>query len=80
MTITELLNTQHADYEHDLEPDNYGLDNDGLDDCPFDDPTPLDLSSDIRITIPCGYCGFTDCDCTPDAGSPYGHINTRRGW
>ena len=74
MSNTELLDTQHAAYERDLEPPFYGIDN-----CPFDDLTPLDFGSDMTFTVPCAYCGFTDCH-HDDAGGPYAHINARRGW
>ena len=47
-TITPPLNAQHADYEADLEPTNYGLHPDDL---------------DITITRPCPECTYTHCDC-----------------
>ena len=74
MNLTQTLAAQHVAYERDLEPDNYGLDT-----CPFDTPIVWDLDTDIVPTIPCGYCGYTDCDHL-DAGSPFAHINARRGW
>ena len=74
MNLTQTLNAQHVTYERDLEPDNYGLD-----DCPFDTTITWDLDNDITPTIPCSYCGYTDCDHL-DAGSPFAHINARRGW
>ena len=74
MNLTQTLNAQHVAYERDLEPDNYGLDN-----CPFDTANGSDLDNDIVPTIPCGYCGYTDCDHL-DSGSPFAHINARRGW
>ena len=76
MNLTETLNTQHADYEADLEPDDYGLD-----DCPFDTTIVWDADNDITATRPCNSCGFTDCTPTClDGDSPYGHITARRGW
>ena len=74
MNLTQTLNAQHVAYERDLEPDNYGLD-----DCPFDTAIVWDFDNDIVPTIPCGYCGYTDCDHL-DTGSPFAHINARRGW
>ena len=76
MNIHEILATQHADYEADLEPDNYGLD-----DCPSDNPTIVcDDNADITMGRPCAYCGFTDCERCLDGDSPYSHIAARRGW
>lgn len=65
MNLDQLLAAQHAAYEADLEPDNYGLDT-----CPFDlDPiTPWD---DTDIAMPCNHCHATDpCPCI-DRGSPF---------
>lgn len=68
--LTTELAAQHADYEADLEPTNYGID-------PFDTITPVDL--DTNTTRPCAYCGHTHCDCI-DNDSPYGPSTHRRGW
>ena len=74
MNLSQTLAAQLVAYERDLEPDNYGLDT-----CPFDTTIVWDLDNDIVPTIPCGYCGYTDCDHL-DAGSPFAHVNARRGW
>jgi hypothetical protein len=67
MNLTETLNAQHATYERDLEPDNYGL-----------DTNPWDFDHDITQTIPCHYCGFTDCD-TIDITTAFQFSNLRCG-
>jgi hypothetical protein len=67
MNLTETLNTQHATYERDLEPDNYGL-----------DTNPWDFDDDITQTIPCHSCGFTDCD-TLDITTAFQFSNPRCG-
>ena len=73
MNLTQFLTAQHATYERDLENPCAGLDN-----CPFDTTTVWDFDNDITPTIPCAYCGYTDCQHL-DAGSPFAHINVRRG-
>ena len=75
MNLAETLAAQHAAYERDLEPDNYGMD-----DCPFDTANVWDFDNDITTTVPCAYCGYTDCDSCIDTGSPFAHLNARRGW
>ena len=75
MNITLTLAAQHVAYERDLENPDAGLDT-----CPFDTTTIWDFDNDITPTIPCGYCGYTDCDSSIDSCSPFGHINMRRGW
>ena len=66
MNLTQTLNTQHANYEADLEPDNYGL-----------DTNPWDFDNDITLTIPCGCCGYTDCD-TNETATLFDYRNLRR--
>ena len=70
--LTTELAAQHADYEADLEPANYGID-------PFDTITPVDLDSSLDGDRPCAYCGHTNCTCI-DVDSPYGPSTYRRGW
>ena len=54
-TFTAELEAQHANYEADLEPTNYGLHP--------DDHDILDFDTDITITRPCPDCTYTHCDC-----------------
>ena len=73
MNLNQLLTTQQVDYERDLENPLAGLDT-----CPFDSPTPVELHDDIQP--PCNYChAHGQCGCI-DRGSPHGHTHARRGW
>ena len=63
MNLTQTLAAQHATYERDLEPDNYGLD-----DCPFDTVTPVDLFDD-DTEPPCNCCTAVEpCGCLDRGG------------